>query len=88
MSKEIDNYERKPILLDNNTVAFIQIFTKYSHIEDIAFGIYDELDVIKRWEEAAKEFIRQLDGRWCDLFIEALIKECKQILKYKQDEYV
>lgn len=76
--------ERKPILLDKNTVAFIQIFTKYDNIDDIMFGCWDlekGYDGVEVWEESAREFVRQLKGRWCPRFLKALIKECKNVLK-------
>uniref|UniRef100_A0A6M3JIM0 Uncharacterized protein n=1 Tax=viral metagenome TaxID=1070528 RepID=A0A6M3JIM0_9ZZZZ len=72
---------RKPILINKNTVAFIQLFTKTDDLDDIIFGCWEDYDREQVNKDAAKEFISQLKGRWSVNFLKALAKECELAIK-------
>jgi len=70
-----DTPNRKPILLSKNTCALILLFTRYDSLMDVCMGAYDNFNGHEVWKEAAKEFVKQLDDRWCETFLEALVVE-------------
>ena len=89
--------KRKPILLDKNTIAFLQIFHKTDDIEMLY--LYDIIDNymaehnINSFEESAKEFIEQFDEHYCAIFLQELVIAClnklqKNDKKFKTDHYV
>jgi len=73
-NKEI---RRAPIVLNKNTVALIHIFEKYDDLEDMWMHDLDKymIENYEEHEKAAKQFISQLEGHYCVLFMENLIKE-------------
>ena len=74
---------RKPIYLDKNAVALITVYTRYDNIEDMWVTDYPEYleDPKKVAEEAAEQFMEQLDGRYNKLFLMSLRKEINKRLK-------
>lgn len=73
---------RKPILLDKNAVAMIQIFEKNDEPFDVFNGAWD-YDVVKTWDDAAAQFISQLDDHWCVRFLESLRQKIDDILEHQ-----
>jgi hypothetical protein len=78
--------ERKPIILSHNSVALIQIFTKYDDWLDISIGAWDKFMADEGYREAAREFVRQLKGQWCETFMEELKKEIEEELEKARKE--
>ena len=72
--------KRKPIVLDKNTVVWIQVFTKHDDIDDVMYGVWDENNHAEIAKESAKEFIRQLKGEWTPRFLKELISACQAAL--------
>ena len=74
---------RKPIYLNKNAVALITIYTRPDNLEDLWTTDYSEYNESYKQvaEEAAKEFIEQLDGQYNKLFLRALKKEINERLK-------
>lgn len=70
--------KRRPIILNSNTVALIQIFTKYDDIDDIWSWVESNAS---DWEKSAKEFFEQLDGHYSRRFLKSLIKEAQKRLE-------
>lgn len=73
-------YDRKFIQLNRDTALLLHIFTKDSEhswediwLQDLT-GVYEK-DILL-YEEAAKQFIDQLEGQWCRGFLQALRNEC------------
>ena len=73
-------YDRKFIQLNRDTALLLHIFTKDSDhswediwLQDLT-GVYEK-DILL-YEEAAKQFIDQLEGQWCRGFLQALRDEC------------
>jgi len=73
--------ERKPILLSKNICALIWIFDRTDELFDICAGGYEKYNDSEVSKEAAKEFVKQLKGRWNGIFMEALKKEINLELK-------
>ena len=74
---------RKPIYLNKNAVALITIYTRPDKIEDMwttDYPEYDE-DYKKVAEEAAFQFMEQLELHYNELFLRALKKEINKRLK-------
>ena len=77
---------REPIILSPHAVAVIHVFTKDEDIEEIF--AFDYLDFFGReasgsrelFRIAAREFISQLKGHYCKLFLEMLRDEITNIL--------
>ena len=89
MSKESKNlfkeYTRRFIQLNRDTALLLHIFKKdfdHSwedvHLQDFT-GVYEADYNIHR--EAAKQFIKQLEGHWCIMFLEALRDECNKLIE-------
>ena len=74
---------RKPIYLSKNAVALITVFTRPDNIEDLWITDYPEYneDHKKVAEEAARQFMEQLEGWYNELFLRALKKEINKRLK-------
>ena len=73
-------YDRKFIQLNRDTALLLHFFTKDSEhswediwLQDLT-GVYEK-DILL-YEEAAKQFIDQLEGLWCIRFLRALRDEC------------
>lgn len=79
--------ERKPIMLDKNTCAMIWLYTRNDELWDVAVGVYEPyLDMgIDIYKNAAKEFINQLQDRWCVAFLEALRDEINETIEKHND---
>jgi len=80
--------EKKPIILSPNALATILIWTRDSNFLEICLSERDEIDYEKLMDEAAQEFIRQLEGWWCVRFMEALVKEINILLKRHKAECI
>ena len=72
---------RKPIYLNKNAVALITIYTRHDNLEDMWIADYYDEDHKKVAEEAAEQFMEQLDGEYNQLFLRALKKEINKRLK-------
>lgn len=74
---------RKPIYLSKNAVALITVFTRPDKLEDMWVADSSEYneDYKKVAEEAARQFIEQLEGRYNKLFLRALKREINKRLK-------
>ena len=74
---------RKPIYLSKNAVALITVFTRPDKLEDMWITDYDEYyeDHKKIAEEAAEQFMEQLELHYNELFLRALKKEISERLK-------
>lgn len=72
--KEIN---RTPIILSKNTVALIQIFTRNDELEDTWSTDLEQwcVENYNQHGKAAKQFISQLKGKMCLLFMVALHNE-------------
>ena len=70
---------KKPILINKNAVALISIYTRSDDLELIAF--WDNFPIIETTENAAKEFIKQLDDRYSIRFLEALRDEIDRVIE-------
>lgn len=68
---------REPIVLSSHDIALIHIFEKCDELADMWMedsGDY-RVENYEQYEKSAKQFISQLKGSWCVLFMESLIKE-------------
>ena len=74
---------RKPIYLSKNSVALITIYTRPDKIDDIWVTDYPEYEegYQELAEEAAFQFMEQLEGRYNRLLLRALKKEINKRLK-------
>lgn len=74
---------KKPIQLSRDTVCLIQLFRKKNGLDDLMFC--DQPDYIIHsydlHEKSAQEFVEQLEGHWCTLFMEHLVKEVLRAVK-------
>lgn len=73
------NYDRHPIVLNPHSVMLIEIFTRTDRLDD-----FWKHDVVERWsvhQEAAKQFMLQLEGQGCDAFLEELRDLINEYLK-------
>jgi hypothetical protein len=85
----MEKIRRTPILINNHAVALLHIFTRYDHLEDLWTVDADGLDK-EKWEmydEAAKQFVEQLEDQWCIKFMEALRDEIDKQIKEHKKEY-
>ena len=82
--------DRRPIVLNSDAVALIQIYTHTSDVMDIWKQDLDlciQNDPYAAYVDAAKELINQLEEHWCFAFMEALVSEIrKTIEKWPEDE--
>ena len=89
--KNFKDYTRHLIQLRNDIVMMIHLFKKEQrdnveyHVYDFDNGEYDqyEYDLIKN---SAHQLLLQLEGHYCDLFIECLRDECNEILKHSEEQ--
>ena len=75
-----DPFERKPIVLSKNNIALIQIFHKSDDLLDISIGAMDRFIEAETMNDAAKQFISQLKGKWTPQFMRALNEEIEILL--------
>ena len=73
-------HEARPVFLDLNTVAVIHIFRRYNDINDL----WTFEDLHENYEEAAKEFARQIEEDTCEKFKISLIKELIEQVKNEE----
>ena len=85
MSYKVEKgYKRKPIVLNHQAIVLLQVFKRRDWvIEDmwIADYIEEERGYQDDAEEAAKQFINQLEGENNGAFMIALAKECFRDLR-------
>lgn len=83
--KDFKDYKRFPIIISPHDCLVIHVFERTDNMEDIWMddveGIHDEY--YKMYGRAANQLIDQLQGCYCDLFLEELIKVCQNKLKRK-----
>ncbi len=77
------DYKRRPIQLSEHAIAIIKIYSRTDYLEDCFESDMSKYQAMKKkdYEEAAKQFIHQLEGSWNGIFMEKLIKEIKKELK-------
>ena len=86
--------DRRPFLIHHDTVAKIDILEPVSRDflnmywscweEDEDIDTEDEVQAI--WKNGAKEFVRQLEGRWCVAFFRCLRDELDRIIKEHEEQ--
>ena len=87
MSKYKD-YKRFPIMISTHDCLVVHVFSRTDKIEDIFLYADHESKMYSDYEMfeiAAKQLINQLEGNYCDLFLEELIKVCQDKLKKKKE---
>lgn len=79
------NYKRELILLNRTTAILLHIFTKEDEHSYEDMDLYDNDEWQQSYfdvhEEAAKQFISQLEGHECVRFIKCLKNECEKYLE-------
>ena len=82
--KNYKDYKRFPIITGPHDVIVVHVFERNDKLEDV---IWME-DFEPKWKEdaemykrAAEQFIDQLEGSYCDMFLMELIKVCENKLK-------
>jgi hypothetical protein len=84
MSKRFKEYERFPIHISQHHVLLIHVFERTDNLEDVLWlSEYEpkwEADA-KMFNKSANQLIDQLEGSYCDAFLEELIKVCQEKLK-------
>ena len=83
-------YDRKFIQLNRDIAILIHLFEKDSEhswedvwLQDFT-GVYERDALL--YEEAAKQFISQLEGYWCVAFLKALREECDIHIKEHEEK--
>ena len=82
--KKYKDYKRFPIIMGPHDVIVVHVFERNDKLEDVVWmsdfepKMYDDVGVYKR---AAEQFIDQLEGCYCDMFLMELIKVCENKLK-------
>jgi hypothetical protein len=78
---------RKPIILDKNTIALIQVFKRGDSLADL--WIHDiEKHEEEEWMlylDSARQFLDQLENNWTPRFLMELMKACYERL-YRADQ--
>ena len=67
--------ERQPIVLSKNHIALILIYHKTDDLLDVSLGALDRFIEEQTANDAAKQFIAQLQGVWTPRFLTALRQE-------------
>jgi len=75
------NMKRTPIVLSKNAVALILIFRKSDALLDVSIGALDHFMEQEDVQDAAKQFIAQLQDTWTPRFLEALKEEIDAVLE-------
>ena len=79
---------RTPIKLDKNAVALMTIYTAFDKLEDHTFKEeFGEWMDLETYATAAKQFVSQLEDRWCVAFMEALRDEIDNQIKEHKKKY-
>jgi hypothetical protein len=84
------NYERQPIKLSHHSVAIIKLFKRTDYFED---SWSEEFDDIQEWldgekyESAANQFVKQLEGEWNIKFMEELHNKIESLIKEHDKDY-
>ena len=84
--KKFEDYERFPIILGQHSVIVVHVFKRTSKLEDVIWMSDFEpkwVDDAEMYKRAANQFIDQLEGKYCDMFLMELIKACEDKLKNK-----
>ena len=85
--KDFENYKRKPIILNPHCVLLIHLFKRCDNLEDLWANDQEEgMMRPELYSDAAKQLIDQLEGQYCDLFIEELNKQIQKIRKERKEE--
>jgi len=83
-------YKRKPIILNHDTIVLLQIFKRRDYITEDMW-IQDYIDEERSFkddaQEAAKQFIEQLEGENNGAFMMALARECFRDLQEHDQLY-
>ena len=80
--------QRRPIKIDKNTCALITMYTAYDKLEDINFKEgFEEWNDIETYDNAATQFVEQLEDRWNLLFMYALREEITKRIERHEKEY-
>ena len=83
--KPFKDYKRKFIQLRRDVLILLHIFEKdVDHsFEDMSLEDHKEVWKIDNtlYKESAKQFIDQLEGHWCIMFLEALRDECNKVIE-------
>ena len=95
------NYDRRFIQLSRDICMLVHLFEKASEHSWEDIWLHDFNNVAEHdfylYQEAAKQFIDQLEGHWCRAFLQALrdecdkriaedLEKCKKYTKVKSDE--
>jgi len=83
-----NEYKRKPIVLNHQTIMMIQMFKRRDNVlEDLWIDDYicEQESFQDNTDIAAEQFFKQLEGEECGAFVMALIKECFKSLKEHDD---
>jgi hypothetical protein len=85
-SKGFKDYKRFPVIMGAHDVLVVHVFERTDNLEDVIWmsdfepKMYDDIEVYKR---AASQFIDQLEGCYCDMFLMELIEVCREKLNKK-----
>lgn len=79
--------DQKPILINKNCIALIQLFTRTNTFTEMILSEYEIEDIRDAHSLAAKEFVNQLEGQWCVDFMEKLREEIDMTIKKHKEEY-
>lgn len=87
MSK-FEEYKRYPIQISDKTFILLHIYNrKYNHSFESAWLSDNQHYSDKQWsvyKDAADQFIKQFEGKECELFIRELRDRCDEYLKKKK----
>ena len=86
--QEEDVYvQRQPIIISNDTIALITLFTNHSYLQDC--WTYDYLHNIDHDQAtfAAMQFVDQLEDQWTPAFMMALRKQITLKLEEHDKEF-
>ena len=84
--KKFKDYKRFPIILGQHSVIVVHVFKRTDTLEDVIWMSDFEpkwVDDAEMYKRAANQFIDQLEGQYCDMFLMELIKVCEDKLKNK-----
>lgn len=79
-------YHRTPIQIHNSACILVRLFTGFDRLEDLwTMDIGNPIDPTAIYDQAAEQFIKQLEGRDCIAFHQALIRACqKRVDEWKE----
>lgn len=80
---DFDNYKRFPIMLSDHTAIIVHVLSSTAKIDDIFLLDFKTkyVENFKDYKKAAQQFFAQLEGHYCDMFVEELRDECDRLLK-------